>query len=413
MSTEVLTTSRSVKNMKQEEIMQNFVTMLYDKKLDTVKVFKKFGKFSNVKKHDKMYVPENRKKLSGCDIDLDAVIRLVINGSILNSLTHDHTNIHSKQIQKKQDTLRILEEQKRLGVGDETTDILIDRINSEIRGMLNIEVAHFDLIFYKSICKRVLEGLSDREKGWPYYNKLQIVYDNYKEKLKPKVAVNGNNRMRQNNNVKQKIDDTNSGVTNKGVYVPPCARVGDTPNYNRRNYSSYDSSRNRRYDDYRRDSRDYRGATSYTQNQTEDMSGDNNGFHSLSQLAKMKELTSEEAFPSLGSSEELGQKIRTVWGTGNTITIIKETVTVNKPQLVQTVQVSTRFEALKVNNRRSDRVETGYNDASDKPEQSEWECYVDCDDNSLDDDMQNVNKTQENTYGFGVELLKTSWSDDE
>jgi hypothetical protein len=295
--------------------------------------------------------------------------------------------------------------------------------------MLNIEVAHFDLIFYKSICKRVLEGLSDREKGWPYYNKLQIVYDNYKEKLKPKpkATVNSNNRTHQNNKVKQTNDDTNSGVTNKGVYVPPCARVSETSNYNR-NYSSYDSSRNRngnqnynrnnqRYDNRRNDNhpsdgREYRGTTSYTQNQPEDMSSDN-GFHSLSQIAKMKELTSEEAFPSLGSSE-VGQKIKTVWGSGNTITIIKESVTINKPQLVQTVQVSTRFEVLKVN-RQTDNMESKVNNSSDKLEQDEWERYIDCDNGSLDQDMENenINKTQEKTYEFGLELLTTSWSDDE
>jgi hypothetical protein len=468
--------------MKQDEIMQNFVIMLSDKKLDTVKNFRKPGKIAIIKKHDKMYIPEKRKKLVGCDFDLEATVKLVIAGNISNSEMHTQTNIHSKELQKKQDTLRLLEEQRSSGVSDESTDILINRLNVEISAILDVQVEHFDITFYRSVCKKVLEGLSDRDRGWPYYNKLQIVYDNFREKSKPikyvKPSANNTDKSHTDN---WRTNNTDTCVTRNDVYVPPCARKNNhySENNNRRDYkkseggdykrsdsSNYrrseggdyrrsDSSNYRRSDggdyrrsegcdyrrseggdykrneggdyrrsegrdykrneggDYRRsEGRDYkRNEGGYNRgdyrknganyNKPEDRSQNmelrrvvcdtlneesahSDGFQSLSQIIKMKELNSQESFPSMGNKNDSVSGKKTVWNTGNTINIIKETV--KKPEQVKVEQVELEPVGLTKNKE--------YCRDTEKPAQvytdNEWEQYIDCDTTNTDNKIKGL-----------------------
>ena len=485
------TKRQSVKLMKQDEIMQNFVIMLSDKKLETVKKFRKPGKIAIVKKHDKMYIPEKRKKLVGCDIDLEATVKLVITGNIANSEMHTQTNIHSKELQKKQDTLRLLEEQKLSGTFDESTDILINRLNIEINTILDIQVEHFDITFYRSVCKRVLEGLSDREKGWPYYNKLQIVYDTFREKLKPKPvkhATSHNNSNRSND--WRQSSDTNTGVTNNDVYVPPCARKpvqyagnngtrnnyrrnegdggnyrrnegdggnyrrneGDGGNYRRNegdggNYRRNDSGggnyrRNeggggsyRRNEggggNYRRNDGDYNNRN---YNKTEDRSRNmqvrhvqhepieetaqsSDGFQSLSHIIKMKDLASNESFPSIGDKPDILTDKKTVWNTGNTVKIIQETVKKPDPTPIQVTH--TILEPLGIKSMSSNTNASCYDEYTrEHTDDNEWEQYIGCSEDSDSNDNNEPSTCVKNTnagtnYEDGLTALTSSWADED
>jgi hypothetical protein len=189
---------KSAKRMTKDEIASEFVKMVRDPKLHTVKYIPKrnIRSYRDLDKYQRMNIPEGRKMLSGHNID--SICKRVIYGSIAKAELHAKTLSNNDEIQKKKDIIAMIEKQMS-SISDsgnkEMMSKMLKKTQSELDSLTKVKDTSFDIEHYRPICRRCITYLVEYgEKGWGFYNVLTEVYNSDNKKKKTYTTKDGRDR---------------------------------------------------------------------------------------------------------------------------------------------------------------------------------------------------------------------------